>query len=414
MSKFTVLFSQSYFSKLKAKSFIITTLLILLALLAVFMWPTISGWFSSGDKAVKIIVVDQTDGNAASLFRSDDKMKFEPFTGTLKQADRKIIDKKADGALVLDQNASGQLTARIHTADAALKLNDQQLLEQHTQTANQLFTIQQMHLTPEQAQRILTSHITIGQQVIVDQQSGKSTESKMQATFISYGIAFFIYLFVLSYLSMISSEIAAEKDSRIMEIIISSSSPVIHLLSRVTAILALAFTQTAVVVGAALMMAYLFASGKYWHIVESAFSSVSAIYVVYAVLFFVFACLLYTLLGAVLGSLVNKVQDVGQAVMPVTFTLMIGFFIAISGMSNPDTLLIKISSYIPFISSMIMPMRIGATDMGLWEAAVSLLLLAATVVWLFLFSLQFYKGSVLTYTSGSFIKKVKQAISLSK
>lgn len=63
---------------------------------------------------------------------------------------------------------------------------------------------------------------------------------------------------------------------------------------------------------------------------------------------------------------------------------------------------------------MLMPMRIGATDMGLWQAALSLLILAASIIWLFLFSLRFYRGSVLTYTSGSFVKKMKQALSLSK
>ncbi|WP_353947857.1 ABC transporter permease [Sporolactobacillus sp. Y61] len=414
MNKFLVLFSQSYLSKLKAKSFLITTLIMLLAIFAAFMWPTISSWLSSNNKAVKIVIVDQTRLNTAAFFKSDNHLKFKNFTGTLDQADQSVKKKKADGVLLLDQNASGQLTAQIRTADTALELNDQQQLDHYVQNVNQLFTIKQMNLTNEQAQRILSSHLTLDQHTMNTQQEGKSADSKTKATLISYGIAFLIYLFVLSYLSMISSEIAAEKDTRIMEIIISSSSPLIHLLSRVTGILSLAFTQIIVLAGAALIMAKTMNHGEYWNSVQSFFSNVSAAYFIYAILFFVLACVLYTLIGAVLGSLVNKVQDVGQAIMPVTFALMIGFFIAISGMNNPDTLLIKVSSYIPFISSMIMPMRIGATDMGLWEAAVSLILLAATIIWLFLFSLRFYKGSVLTYTSGSFLKKMKQALSLSK
>ncbi len=220
--------------------------------------------------------------------------------------------------------------------------------------------------------------------------------------------------FVASYLSMIASEVAAEKDSRIMEVIISSSSPVVHLLSRVAAILALAFTQLAVIVGAALIMAAGIEHGKYWRMITSVFSMVSVSYLIYAFLFFLAACLLYTLLGAVLGSLVNKVQEVGQAIGPITIVLMLGFFVAISGINNPDTLLIKICSFIPFIASMIMPMRIGATDMGYWQANLSLVILFATIAALFLFSLRFYRGSVLTYGSGSLIKKIKQALSLSK
>lgn len=413
MSKFTVLFSQSYFSKLKAKSFLITTLIVLLAVFVAFMWPTVSDWFSSKNQVIRINVVDETQAHAGALLKGGSKFKFIMFNGTLQQADQSVTARKADGALLLKLDSSGRLIAQIRT-DTPLQLNDQQALSQYVQTANQLFTIQQMRLTPAQAQRILTAQINLDQKTIDNRTNGKSADVKTTATFISYGIAFFIYLFVISYLSMISSEVAAEKDSRIMEIIISSSSPVVHLLSRVAGILMLAFTQIVVLVGAVCIMAASFYNGKYWHLAGSALSNVSASYIIYSLLFFILACILYTLAGAVLGSLVNKVQDVGQAIMPVTFILMIGFFIAISGMANPDTLLIKIFSFIPFTASMIMPMRIGATDMGLWQAAVSLLLLAGTIVLFFLFSLRFYKGSVLTYTSGSFVKKMKQAMSLSK
>ncbi|TGA97632.1 ABC transporter permease [Sporolactobacillus shoreae] len=414
MSKFAILFSQSYFSKLKAKSFIITTLIFLLAILALFMWPTISSWFSSNDRPLKIEIVDRTGLNAGLLMKGNSKIKYSLFSGSLAQSDQAVKDKKADGVLLLTAANGVQLQAQMRTASGALTLNDQQLIGQQLQTANQLFTIQGLKLSPEQAQRILTAHISLEQKTINNESNGKSADHKTQAAFISYGIAFFIYLFVISYMSMISSEIAAEKDSRIMEIIISSSSPVAHLLSRTTAILALGFTQIFILFGSGLIMAYSFDGGKYWHLAGDAITVVSSSYLIFALLFFILACILYTLLGAVLGSLVSKVQDVGQAIMPVTMILMIGFFIAISGLGNPDTLLIKIFSYIPFTASMIMPMRIGATEMGIWEAVLSLVILAGTIVWLFQFSLKFYRGSVLTYTSGSFFKKMKQALSLSK
>ncbi|MDD9148688.1 MULTISPECIES: ABC transporter permease [unclassified Sporolactobacillus] len=413
MSKFSVLFFQSYSSKLKAKSFLITTIIMLLALAAIFMWPTVSSWFSPGSQPMKITVVDQTGANAGALFQSGSTIKFNHFSGSVKQADQEVMQQKADGVLLLNLSGDDRLAAQIRS-ESTLKLNDQQTLEQYVQTANQLLIIQQMHLTTAQAQRILSAKVTLNQQLIDSRSSGKTSSEKTTASFISYGIALLVYLFAVSYLSIISSEIAAEKDSRIMEIIISSASPAIHLLSRVAAVLALAFTQTVVLIGAALILAYYSNSGKYWDMMTHIFSAISPYYLVLSLLFFILACILYTLVGAVLGSLVSKVQDVGQSVMPVTFILMIGFFVAISGMNNPDTLLVQIFSYIPFTSSMLMPMRIGATDMGLWQAFLSLLILAFSIICLFLFSLRFYRGSVLTYTSGSIVKKIKQAFSLSK
>ncbi|EST11742.1 ABC transporter permease [Sporolactobacillus laevolacticus] len=414
MSKFALLFSQSYISKLKAKSFYITTIIMLLAVFGFFMWPTISSWFSSADKPLKILVIDQTKADAGTYFKSGKRLVFKSSSDMPEQAGKQILKGKADAALVLNMKKEGGLNAELRTKKP-LQLNDQQLLEQDVQSASQLFTIQQLKLTPVQAARIMNQSINLKQKVIAPSaDKGKTSKEKTTATLVSYAIAFIIYIFVLSYLSIISSEIAAEKDSRIMEIIISSSSPVVHLLSRVAGVLALAMTQFAVMIGAALLMAHYFQEGKYWDLLGGIFSTLSAGYVIFAILFFFLACVLYTLIGAVLGSLVNKVQDVGQAIMPVTFLLMIGFFVAISGMSNPDTLIIKIFSYIPFTASMIMPMRIGATDMGLWEAFLSIAILILTVIGMFVFSLRFYRGSVLTYTNGSFITKIKQAILLSR
>lgn len=413
VSKFSILFSQSYFAKIKAKSFLITTALMLIGMAAIFMWPTISGWFSSDDEPLDVAVIDRTGMQAVSMLQDSGRLRFNAFKGDPGRADREVTDGKRAGVLVLDQTNDGRLSAEIRTAEP-LKLNDQQVLESQLQAANQLFTIRQMNLNQDQAERILTAELSVDETLIGDQDAGKSSETKQTAVLISYGLAFLIYLFVISYLSMISSEIAAEKDSRIMELIISSVSPVTHLLSRLAGVLALGFTQIAVLIGGALLMAYFMNDGKYWDQVGEWFSRLPGSYLTYALLFAVLACVLYALIGAVLGSLVNKVQDVGQSVTPVIFIIMIGFFVAVSGMENPDSLLIVICSYIPFTSSMIMPMRIGATDIAYWEPVLSLLLLAVTIVALFLFSLRFYRGSVLTYTSGSFVKKVKQAMSLSR
>ncbi|MCO7127011.1 ABC transporter permease [Sporolactobacillus shoreicorticis] len=414
MPKFLLLFEQSYMSKLKAKSFYITTFIMLLGVTAFFMWPTISGWFSSNEKPMTITVSDQTENSAIAYFRDNKKITFKPAERSVKQEEHQVLTGKIDALLLLSLKSDGRLDAELRTKKP-LELNTQQMLEEQVRAASQLFTIQQLKLTADQAQRVMNQNVLFNQKVIApDADTGKSSQQKTTATFVSYAVALIIYLFVLSYLSIISSEIAAEKDSRIMEIIISSTSPIVHLLSRVCGVLALAMTQFIVLIGSALIMARSFQSGKYWYLLSDLFSSLTAGYIVFAVLFFFFACILYTLMGAVLGSLVNKVQDVGQAVMPVTMVLMIGFFIAISGMSNPDTLLIKIFSFVPFTASMIMPMRIGATDMSLWQGFFSLLILIATIFVLFMLSLRFYRGSVLTYTNGSFIKKIKQAIQLSK
>lgn len=82
----------------------------------------------------------------------------------------------------------------------------------------------------------------------------------------------------------------------------------------------------------------------------------------------------------------------------------------LTGMGNPDTIIIKIFSYIPLTSGMIMPMRIGATDIGGIVPLLSLGILIVTIVVVYLFSLSFYKRSVLTYSSGGVIQKIKTVL----
>ncbi|GAY75981.1 ABC transporter, permease protein [Sporolactobacillus inulinus] len=325
MNKFILLFSQSYTNKLKAKSFLITTLIMLAGIACFFMWPTISSWFSSDDKPMTVAVSDQTNAQAATYFHSSKQIKFTPTTRSVHQEEQRIVKGKTDALLVLSLDQKGALQAELKTKNP-LQLTDQQMLEEQTRAANQLFTIQQLNLSAEQAQKIMNQKIELHQKVLTKHaENGKTSGQKSTATLVSYAVAFIIYLFVLSYLSIISSEIAAEKDSRIMEIIISSTSPVTHLLSRVFGTLALAMTQFIVLIGGALLMARAFQDGKYWDMVSNLLSELTLGYIVFAILFFFLACLLYTLVGAVLGSLVNKVQDVGQAVMPVTMLLMVGF-----------------------------------------------------------------------------------------
>ena len=116
---------------------------------------------------------------------------------------------------------------------------------------------------------------------------------------------------------------------------------------------------------------------------------------------------MYLILGALLGSLVSKVEEGGQVMMPAMMLSLIGFYIMLTGVGNPDTMLIKVFSYIPFTSGMIMPMRIGATDINATGPIISLAILVATALLLYFISLTFYKRSVLTYSTGGVIQKIK-------
>lgn len=148
--------------------------------------------------------------------------------------------------------------------------------------------------------------------------------------------------------------------------------------------------------------------GMVWDAAASIVKELSVSYVIYAIVFLLLTVILYLIIGALFGSLVSKVEEAGQVLMPAMIITIIGFYVMLTGMGNPDTIIIKIFSYIPLTSGMIMPMRIGATDIGGIVPLLSLGILIVTIVVVYLFSLSFYKRSVLTYSSGGVIQKLKR------
>src|SRR5699024_12293086 len=92
------------------------------------------------------------------------------------------------------------------------------------------------------------------------------------------------------------------------------------------------------------------------------FSSVSCSIYIYAFVFFLLWYFLYATISAMLGSLVSRVEDVQQLVLPIVFLVMIAFFIAMFGLGMPEAKFITITSFIPFFAPMIMFLRVGMLE----------------------------------------------------
>src|SRR5690625_6706802 len=97
------------------------------------------------------------------------------------------------------------------------------------------------------------------------------------------------------------------------------------------------------------------------------------------------------------GSLVSRVEDLQQLLMPMFILIIIGFFIAMFGLNVPEATFITISSFIPFFSPMIMFLRVGMLEVPAWEIALSIGILIGTIVILGLIGARIYRGGVLMY-----------------
>ncbi|WP_281998947.1 ABC transporter permease [Priestia flexa] len=412
MNKFRILSGHIFLQKLKNKMFLVSTILLLLAVTALIVWPTIQESFDDEDSKTKIYVLNQTNQDVDDTLNNSKLISYNETKKNIKSIEKQVEEGKADGLLVLKQKDNVNLLAELKTYES-LSPEELQLVGQDITALNQSIVIQNSKLTSEQAGNIFNAKVDIKEIDLNKNSNSKSDEDKQAGAFLSYAVGFLIYIFILSYLSMITNDVASEKSSRIMEILISSVSPSIHLLSKIFGVLAAGITQIAILISYSLGLLYL-VGGDYLDLFKDVKEAVSISYFIFTIIFIVLAYILYLTMGATLGSLVSKVEETSQALLPPVMLVMVGFFVMFYGMVDPNSMIVKTFSYIPFTSPMVMPMRISTTDMHLWQALLSAFILFLTIVIMFIFNLRLYQGSVLIYSPNSVFKKVKQAWSLTQ
>lgn len=409
LSKFSLLMKQLYKAKIKSKSFILMTGLYVIVMSVAVFWSEIKELFTGDDEAQQIAIINKTSADLSGIFVSNGDMNFIQDEQDVSTLEKRVKDGKLDAIVTInDQNS--QLHAEIATF-TPLKLNDQSTLSSLLQYAGQHYAVQQLSLSPEQAAQIMAAQTTISTKNLNEASTGgKSEEEKQSGLVVSYAVGILIYFFISTFLSMITTEIASEKGSRAMEMLLVSVKPGTHFKAKIAGVLLLALTQMGIIAIVFLIYAKFIKGGMVWDAAASIVKELSVGYVIYAIVFLLLTVILYLIIGALFGSLVSKVEEAGQVLMPAMIITIIGFYVMLTGMGNPDTIIIKIFSYIPLTSGMIMPMRIGATDIGGIVPLLSLGILVVTIVVVYLFSLSFYKRSVLTYSSGGVIQKIKTVL----
>ena len=204
-------------------------------------------------------------------------------------------------------------------------------------------------------------------------ENAKSEEDLNQARGLVYVLLFVIYFGVLMYATMIAMEVATEKTSRVMEILISSVPPITQMFAKILGVALLSLTQMILFFG----VGYVSIKRNLADMDEGffaifGFGNMNISTIIYAIIFAMLGYLLYATLAACLGSVVSKVEDVQQMISPMTMLVVIAFMIAMFGLGNPSASYITITSFIPFFSPMIMFLRVGMLNVPFWEIAISI------------------------------------------
>ena len=225
----------------------------------------------------------------------------------------------------------------------------------------------------------------------------------------AYFICIAIFMFIMTYSSIIAEEIASEKGTRIMEIVLSSVSSTTHFFGKLTAIFLICLTQIA-------FYGLVFAVALQFDFVQNLIPSDLDIVnllsgmVGVALFYFVAGIVLFAVIAAFLGSMVTKIEDVSKAVTPIIFIALAGFYGGMFAFASTTNPIIKIGSHIPFFSPFIMPFRIAAETVSNVEVGISMLVMVAFTVLVTFISLLLYRSNVLIYSESNMFKIIKTSI----
>ena len=313
-----------------------------------------------------------------------------------------IKDEKIKGYLTIDQEDS--VLKAVYHGETSLETGIKLAVTNKLNELQYQLNRSAANLSQEQEQRL-------SQTVDFTEKIDESKENKkIVQTIAAAGLGFFLYMILITYASVTAQEVASEKGTKIMEVVFSSIRASHYFYARMLALLLVILTHIGIYVVGGLAAILLFKdlpilaqSGILNHIGE-AFS-------LNTLLFVLVSLFMYVVLAAFLGSMVSRPEDSGKALSPLMILIIGGFFGVTALGAAGDNLILKIGSYIPFISTFFMPFRtINGYANGL-EAWISLAITIAFAVTATVFIGRMYASLVLQTDDLGPWKTFKRALS---
>ncbi len=398
---------------LKNKVFVGSTIVLVVLIAAVMCFPRVMGLFEDDDasdtpKTLPIMLVKADAPENADTVR-------EIFSASFTGYDVQLTD--ADTESVKEQIVSGEAEcAFVMTTPTSFTyyVNNLSMYDSNTAIAGEVLgQIYQMNalmgsgMTAEQANEVMNISITGETETL-----GKD---QIENFFYTYIMIFALYMVILLYGQMVATNVAAEKSSRAMEVLITSAKPTSMMFGKVLASCLAGLFQLIAVFGSAVVF---YAINKPYFsgtgVVDSIFNIPPEL-LVYMLIFFVLGFLIYAFLFGAIGSTATKVEDINTSTMPLLFMFIIAFMVVIFSMSSGDVdnMVIKVCSYIPFTSPMAMFTRIAMSTVAWYEILISIVILAGSVIGVGVLSAKIYRVGVLLYGTtpnlGAIFKAIRKA-----
>lgn len=432
MNKFWFLTQSSFLKKIKSKWFLIVNILLLVVIVGIVNVDSIIKAFGGDfNDTNEIVVLDKTD-ISYDLFEKNLKsynetldMKYTfDISKTIKTEEeiKKEIKDTDKVLIVLENSDTSYLKASI-ISDSYIDTMYYQLLYQALSTTK---TEVAFSLTDTNKDELLklTSNISVDRILLSDDKNTEEENMEMIMGTVFPTVILPFFILVVFLVQMIGAEINEEKQTRSMEVIISNVSPKAHFFSKVIAsngfvllqglllilygILALVIRNYTGISSASSITSQI--SDVWNSLVASGFVDKLTYIIPLTLILMVLSFLTYSLVAGILASMTVSMEDYQQIQAPIMMICLAGYYLAImAGMFQGSTL-IRILSYVPFLSCLLSPALLVIGQIGIFDVVISIIILCIFNYILIRYGLKIYKIGILNYSTDKMWSKLLKAV----
>ena len=422
MSNISIIIQREFNERVRKKSFIITTLLMPVLMIALMAAPALIMQFSRGDE--KVIAVIDDSGLVAPKLENDEEIRFETTELPTEEARKQLTDKFGVlyiGGDILKNPNNVRLYAN-SSSSLSLESNITGQIERILETEKlKAYNIENLSQILEQVETKVVMQTFRNDK---SQEEDAQAQSSAVATGLGYVLGFILYMFLLIYGAMVMQSVIEEKNNRVLEVMVSSVRPFDLMLGKILGVASVAVVQVLIwgalcVVGAlavAQMMppemmegvqamqqgvpgaaAAIDVNPEMLQVIAAItdFGFILRIFA-YLLLFVFGGYLFYSAMFAAVGSAVDSIQDAQQLQTPITIPIILALLVMISVVNDPNSQMAFWFSMIPFTSPVVMMARIPY-GIPLWEIILSLVILYASFTAMVWFAAKIYRVGIFMY-----------------
>ena len=395
MRNFRIVFGYELKNQLSKKSLILTTLILMVIAVGVTFLPRINLSFLSGsDKRVSDSAYSELADNVG--YTSKDPALLERVRKELGLREQNIYqDKESLAGDVQSGKLSTGFVLTSPTSFEALWMDKAMEADVSDQLSG---VMKKIYVNDQLAEKNITlDELTALQATQVQYTDTIYGKNSKNSVLLAFGLLFVVYLMVLIYGSITSTMIAREKDSKTMELLITSCKPSSLIIGKVAASGVSAVLQIGIIFLGAFIGFKINQSVMPPFLIAMLSGTLTTQYVLTYLFYTLFGYVMYLFLYAAVGSTVSKVEDVNNATGLVQILFVAGYFCSTLAMQMPNSPLAVGSSIFPFTSMMVMPLRSAISTVPAWQYILSGSLLITSAVLLAALSIKIYRWGTLNY-----------------